>query len=976
MKRLLPFVALTLICCGCFAATGPTNIPTSYLVSVMTDTNAGLKAPTPLAFFTTNAPGPYNVRWFGAVGDGVTDDTAAITNALYYAAKRSDGTTNAGGVFFPAGTYLVTNTLPVYTNTVVRGETTRGTTIYQAGGTDTFTVVDADESVGWLAPVEFHNLIVRYPAVANTNVAFQLGTTNVSCGPVLKNCEAWYAGTAVYFYTTVGLIMERCYWRQCYGTAVIADGQNTAASISGSFAYFGETNGWEGQFSYSSFNGVASDRNSGYGYNLKLNNCRFTAGAEYNGVGGARLYNSSCSRVQLYVAQNPIGAVHYGTNCLEIVDSWGPITLTDCNFASWLNTNGGYGVAITNSANILAENCYFQMPSGAQNCNTTAMSIVDYNSINIVSPAGGTGFGGAGTNGGVRASYDGQYGVSLEAWDTSFWGIYRWGAGTNHVAMFEGLYNSTNVMMLSSALTIGNAYPPADSLLTVGQVDEYYSRTRITTNGTLYAPQIEVYPRTNTDSFIKVHNIGTTTNESYIQFSSGGPIGRLSAVGADSLSSPYWSNKVVLYDANAAAGIRVDARYTNEIVEIMAGQAGNTGITVSNSTVTITNATLLVHGDAKPTADSYWDLGSSDLLWKNLYASNVVANSLSVGDITITNGLAIASLQVVGGITNDALANTGLLYLDGSVITNNAELSFDKSLLQLSVSNLVVTNITSQFALMANDIYGTYQIVTSGLLGGMGFSDRNIDEIETLALSPETAGGATALEFTAYNRAVGNAVLQYQSDTNTGGLLLFSVYTNGVWNTNGIAITATNVTVPFLTLTGDCWDDTQVPALAFKTGATAPGFEAFCPSGTLLCYTFAGAGTDDQVYFTVQLPHSYKEGTDIYPHVHWAETATTGAGTNVVWGLEYSWANVAGTFGAPSTIYVTNSVSGTNWKHSLSSFPTITGTSKTVSSILVCRMFRNANTATADDYDQSAACLGFDIHYQIDTLGSKNETSK
>jgi hypothetical protein len=45
-----------------------------------------------------------NVRNFGAVGDGTTDDTAAITAAI--AATR-------GVVYFPAGSYLVTDTLTV-----------------------------------------------------------------------------------------------------------------------------------------------------------------------------------------------------------------------------------------------------------------------------------------------------------------------------------------------------------------------------------------------------------------------------------------------------------------------------------------------------------------------------------------------------------------------------------------------------------------------------------------------------------------------------------------------------------------------------------------------------------------------------------------------------------------------------------------------------------------------------------------------
>ena len=50
--------------------------------------------------------GIFNVKNFGAVGDGVADDTVAIQAALTAATVASE-------VIFPAGTYLVTSTLTV-----------------------------------------------------------------------------------------------------------------------------------------------------------------------------------------------------------------------------------------------------------------------------------------------------------------------------------------------------------------------------------------------------------------------------------------------------------------------------------------------------------------------------------------------------------------------------------------------------------------------------------------------------------------------------------------------------------------------------------------------------------------------------------------------------------------------------------------------------------------------------------------------
>jgi Pectate lyase superfamily protein len=51
--------------------------------------------------------GSVNLKWFGAVGDGVTDDTAAI-NALLTATTTGTPNFRAAPVFFPRGTYKVT----------------------------------------------------------------------------------------------------------------------------------------------------------------------------------------------------------------------------------------------------------------------------------------------------------------------------------------------------------------------------------------------------------------------------------------------------------------------------------------------------------------------------------------------------------------------------------------------------------------------------------------------------------------------------------------------------------------------------------------------------------------------------------------------------------------------------------------------------------------------------------------------------
>lgn len=56
-----------------------------------------------------------NVKDFGAVGDGVTDDTVAINNAISSGGRCAPGVCSGGStttpavVYFPAGTYLISN---------------------------------------------------------------------------------------------------------------------------------------------------------------------------------------------------------------------------------------------------------------------------------------------------------------------------------------------------------------------------------------------------------------------------------------------------------------------------------------------------------------------------------------------------------------------------------------------------------------------------------------------------------------------------------------------------------------------------------------------------------------------------------------------------------------------------------------------------------------------------------------------------
>ena len=126
----------------------------------------------------------------------------------------------------------------------------------------------------------------------------------------------------------------------------------------------------------------------------------------------------------------------------------------------------------------------------------------------------------------------------------------------------------------------------------------------------------------------------------------------------------------------------------------------------------------------------------------------------------------------------------------------------------------------------------------------------------------------------------------------------------------------------------------------------------------------------EQVFFNVQLPHSYYTGSDIYPHIHWSPD---GVNTdNVRWALAYEWMNIDTVYDSSTIIYVAHAGSGTSLMHQMASFSPISGIGKTMSSMLICRMFRDAANE-ADTFTGDAFLLEIDFHFQLSRLGSKYE---
>ncbi|KAF9068658.1 exo-beta-1,3-glucanase [Rhodocollybia butyracea] len=90
-----------------------------------------------------------NVKDFGAVGDGVTDDTAAINSAISSGDRCGLGTCNSTTtapalVFFPTGTYLISTPLDLYYYTQLIGDAKNPPTLLASASFAGMAVIDAD----------------------------------------------------------------------------------------------------------------------------------------------------------------------------------------------------------------------------------------------------------------------------------------------------------------------------------------------------------------------------------------------------------------------------------------------------------------------------------------------------------------------------------------------------------------------------------------------------------------------------------------------------------------------------------------------------------------------------------------------------------------------------------------------------------------------------------------------------------------
>ena len=130
-----------------------------------------------------------------------------------------------------------------------------------------------------------------------------------------------------------------------------------------------------------------------------------------------------------------------------------------------------------------------------------------------------------------------------------------------------------------------------------------------------------------------------------------------------------------------------------------------------------------------------------------------------------------------------------------------------------------------------------------------------------------------------------------------------------------------------------------------------------------------GFDTGEKVHGGFELQHDYAEGTDLVFHVHWQGiTAPTGT-DNVQWRLNYILMRDGETLNAAVVIDSPDTVFDTQYETVRSDFTAITGTNFKIGDQFMFTLERV--TATGDAYAGDALIATAGIHYQVNTIGSR-----
>jgi len=132
-------------------------------------------------------------------------------------------------------------------------------------------------------------------------------------------------------------------------------------------------------------------------------------------------------------------------------------------------------------------------------------------------------------------------------------------------------------------------------------------------------------------------------------------------------------------------------------------------------------------------------------------------------------------------------------------------------------------------------------------------------------------------------------------------------------------------------------------------------------------------GETREAFAEFHIPHIWKPGTMMYPHVHFS-VLSSGSGT-VRWGIEYMWArtnssNAFFTYPATTeTLYIEQVIAANSQRvHFVSEAAQdngLDGTNMEVDGMILCRLFRDGSHSN-DTFNEDVFAITLDLHTETD----------
>ena len=310
-----------------------------------------------------------NVKDFGAVGDGTTDDTAAIQAAIDSLPLNPAGDgilsplgyANGGTIYIPRGRYKVSSTLTLRRGVRITGEGRESSQLISYTADSVLKYLDSGRYIQDEIVVENLSIWQHASVTSTSGAAIEVSfgsvsppSTNLVCRNLIIN--GGYRG--VLLGAGIWSSMDNCNVSNCVTNGVevqLTNGVQSAPTTSTTFKNCYSSGCGLAGFringaSYTSLVGCASDSNGTYGYYLEGGSAcsLYACGAEENTLGGAYLKNTTGAVINLNVIHTTSGVKH-------------GVTLEACNRTTLLGgvyqavTVTGYGIhVVTNSGAITA----------------------------------------------------------------------------------------------------------------------------------------------------------------------------------------------------------------------------------------------------------------------------------------------------------------------------------------------------------------------------------------------------------------------------------------------------------------------------------------------------------------------------------------------------------------------------------------------------------------------------------------------